>query len=60
MPHLKVNSFDTNTIDTLLQEDNILKFHATSLTSNDEIIGVELEDEEFLLQIKPDRVSSSN
>jgi len=58
MPHLKVTPFDTNTIDTLLTEDNILKFRAISLTSDDEIIGIELKDEEFLLQIKPNEKST--
>ena len=54
MPHLKVTSFDTNMIDAVLTKNNIFTFRATSLTSNDEILGVELGGEEFLLQIKPD------
>jgi len=54
MPHLKVTPFDTSTIESVLQQSNILTFRATSLTSDDEILGVELGGEEFLLQIKPD------
>ena len=54
MPHLKVTSFDTQTIDNAIPQSDILTFRATSLTSDDEILGVELGGEEFLLQIKPD------
>ena len=53
MPHLKVTSFDTSTIDEKIAKSTIFTFRATSLTSNDEIIGVEHGGEEFLLQIKP-------
>jgi len=54
MPHLKVTSFDTQAIDNVLPQSDILTFRATSLTSDDEILGIELGGEEFLLQIKPD------
>ena len=54
MPHLKVTSFDTQMIDNAIPQSDILTFRATSLTSDDEILGVELGGEEFLLQIKPD------
>jgi tRNA (guanine-N7-)-methyltransferase len=54
MPHLKVTPFDTSTIDDKLLKSNIFTFRATSLTSDDEIVGVEYGEEEFLLQIKPD------
>ena len=54
MPHLKVTSFDTQAIDNAIPQSDILTFRATSLTSDDEILGVELGGEEFLLQIKPD------
>ena len=54
MPHLKVTSFDTQTIDNVIPQSDILTFRATSLSSDDEILGVELGGEEFLLQIKPD------
>ena len=53
MPHLKVTPFDTRTIENALQQSDILTFRATSLTSDDEILGVALAGEEFLLQIKP-------
>jgi tRNA (guanine-N7-)-methyltransferase len=55
MPHLKVTPFDTNCIDTALAKSNIMTFRAVSEISDDEIIGVELGGEEFLLQIKPDK-----
>jgi len=54
MPHLKVTPFDTATIDKKIAQSTMFTFRATSLTSNDEIIGVEHGGEEFLLQIKPD------
>jgi tRNA (guanine-N7-)-methyltransferase len=54
MPHLKVTPFDTSTIDEKIAQSTIFTFRATSLTSDDEIIGVEYGGEEFLLQIKPD------
>ena len=54
MPHLKVTPFDTSTIDNKLSKSDIFTFRAISLTSDDEIIGVEYGGEEFLLQIKPD------
>ena len=53
MPHLKVTPFDTSTIEDALPQSNIMTFRATSLTSDDEILGVALNGEEFLLQIKP-------
>ncbi len=54
MPHLKVTPFDTSLIDEKLAKSNIFTFRATSLNSDDEIIGVSYGGEEFLLQIKPD------
>ncbi len=53
MPHLKVTPFDSNIINNLLDQENILKFYLSSLTSDDKIIGVELGGEEFLIQVKP-------
>jgi len=55
MPHLKVTPFDTATIDEKIAQSTMFTFRATSLTSDDEIIGVENGGEEFLLQIKPDK-----
>jgi tRNA (guanine-N7-)-methyltransferase len=54
MPHLKVTPFDTSAIDNKLSKSNVFTFRAISLTSDDEIVGVEYGGEEFLLQIKPD------
>ncbi len=54
MPHLKVTPFDTSSIDEKIAKSTMFTFRATSLTSDDEIIGVEHGGEEFLLQIKPD------
>ena len=54
MPHLKVSPFDTSDIEPLLAESDLMTFRAASLTSSDEVLGVELGGEEFLIQIKPD------
>jgi len=54
MPHLKVTLFDTSLIEEKLAKSTLFTFRATSLNSDDEIIGVECGGEEFLLQIKPD------
>ena len=54
MPHLKVSPFDSNRVVQALKQSKIMTLHAKSLTSSDEIIGVENVGEEFLLQIKPD------
>jgi tRNA (guanine-N7-)-methyltransferase len=53
MPHIKVASFDTSIIDRVITQQNIIKFHAKSATSSDEVVGIEYDDSEFLLQIKP-------
>ena len=54
MPHLKVSPFDTSDIETQIAQSDLMTFRAKSLTSRDEIIGIELGGEEFLIQIKPD------
>ena len=54
MPHLKVTPFDTASINEKIATSKVMTFRATSLTSDDEVIGVELGGEEFLIQIKPD------
>jgi tRNA (guanine-N7-)-methyltransferase len=54
MPHLKVTPFDTSTIDEKIAKSTIFTFRATSLNSEDEMIGIKYGGEEFLLQIKPD------
>ena len=54
MPHIKVASFDTSIIDKhTSQDDSIIRFRAKSISSNDEVIGIEYANKEFLLQIKP-------
>ena len=54
MPHLKVTPFDTKVVSESLAQSKMMVLHAKSLTSSDEVIGVEHEGEEFLLQIKTD------
>ena len=54
MPHLKVRPFDSSHVVELLPESEIMTLHAKSLSSSDEVIGIEHKGEEFLLQIKPD------
>ncbi len=54
MPHLKVKPFDSTVIAQALDKSGMMTLQAKSLTSDDELIGVEHEGEEFLLQLKPD------
>ena len=54
MPHLKVTPFDTSSINEKISTSKVMTFRATSLSSDDEVIGVELGGEEFLIQVKPD------
>ena len=54
MPHLKVKPFDHTVVDAVLEQSQIMTLHAKSLSSSDEVIGVEQGGEEFLLQLKPD------
>ena len=54
MPHLKVKPFDSSDIASGVAKSPMMTLHAKSLTSTDEIIGVEHGGEEFLLQLKPD------
>jgi len=53
MPHLKVSPFETKEVDVLKESSKLIRFRAMALNSEDEIIGIEYGDEEFLLQIKP-------
>ena len=53
MPHIKVAIFDTNIIEKKISKESIIRFRAKSLTSSDEVIGIEYDNSEFLLQIKP-------
>jgi len=54
MPHLKVKPFDSTVIVQSLSQSKMMTLQAKSLSSDDELIGVEHEGEEFLLQLKPD------
>jgi len=54
MPHLKVTPFDSTVIKEKIAQSKVMTLQAKSLTSNDEIIGIEHGSEEFLLQLKPD------
>jgi len=58
MPHLKVSPFDSSDIENHLAQSDLMTFRATSLTSSDEVIGIELGGEEFLIQIKPDTAAT--
>ncbi len=54
MPHIKVKPFDTEIIDALLPQSKHLTFRAKPISGNDELLGVSLGGEEFLLHLKPD------
>jgi tRNA (guanine-N7-)-methyltransferase len=54
MPHLKITAFDSSSIAKKIETSQLMTFQAKSLTSDDEIIGIEHGGEEFLLQLKPD------
>jgi len=54
MPHLKVTPFESKIVSQSLVKSKVMTFKAKSLTSDDEIIGIEYGGEEFLLQLKPD------
>jgi len=54
MPHLKVTPFDSKIVLQSLAKSKIMTFKAKSLSSDDEVIGIEHNEEEFLLQLKPD------
>lgn len=52
MPHLKVSKFDTTIIKELISSSEVMRFVAKAHSSDDIIIGVYHQDEEFLLQLK--------
>ena len=58
MPHLKVSPFDTTLIDQHFAQEEIVTFRATTPNGSDELLGVVVEGEEFLLQIKPSEEST--
>jgi len=54
MPHLKVKPFDTSIIHDKVKQSGMMTSSSTSMTSSDMLIGIEHENEEFLLQLKQD------
>jgi len=54
MPHLKVTPFDSSIVKEKLASSQTMTCFAQALSTDDMLIGVEHEDEEFLLQLKPD------
>jgi len=58
MPHLKVTPFNSKHIAKKLETSTVMTLQAKSLTSDDELIGIEHGGEEFLLQLKPDTKAS--
>ncbi len=54
MPHLKVKPFDSSIIATKIDESTIMTHVSKALNSDDILIGIEHEGEEFLLQLKAD------
>ncbi len=57
MPHLKVSIFDTSIIKKRVATSDIMTFVASSYSSDDMIIGVYHQNEEFILQLKPSKNS---
>jgi len=53
MPHIKVKPFETAIVEEKIPQSSLLRFRATALNRSDELWGVEVEGEEFLLQVKP-------
>jgi tRNA (guanine-N7-)-methyltransferase len=54
MPHIKIKSLDTKSLDTIVDKSSIIKFRADAQNGGDYLFGVELDNEEFLLQLKRD------
>ncbi|MFT7823541.1 MAG: tRNA (guanosine(46)-N7)-methyltransferase TrmB [Sulfurimonas sp.] len=54
MPHLKIKPFDTSKVKEHIAKSDLMTFQAAALGNIDEVWGVELGGEEFLLQYKPD------
>ncbi len=52
MPHIKVKPFDPTIVDARIPQSDLLTFRAKALNRGDELWGVQLEDKEFLLQVK--------
>lgn len=54
MPHLKIKPFDTSKVKEYIAESDLITFQAIAIGNTDEVWGIELDGEEFLLQYKPD------
>ncbi len=52
MPHIKVKPFNSAIVEEKIPRSSLLTFRATAVNRGDEIWGVQLEDKEFLLQVK--------
>jgi len=53
MPHLKVKKFDTAILDELISNSDMFLFKAKHKSKENELLGVRVEGEEFILEIKP-------
>ena len=51
MPHLKVTPFDSTVVKEKIAQSKVMTLQAKSLTSNDEIIGIEHGGEEFYFSL---------
>ena len=54
MPHVKVAPFDTQSLLSLPQKSQSVTFVAKGLKGEDWLLGVDFEEEHFLLQVKPE------
>ncbi len=52
MPHITVLPFDTTKLSTAKLKNSHFLFHGKDVTSDNEIVGVEVKNEQFLLHIK--------
>jgi len=52
MPHLKVKKFDTGLLDGLISSSPMFLFKANHKSKDDELLGVNIDGEEFVLEIK--------
>ena len=53
MPHLKVKKFDTAVLDELISSNPMFTFKAKHNFKENELLGVNVDGEEFILEIKP-------
>ncbi len=52
MPHIKVKPFEHSIVDKAIPKSELLTFRAKALNRGDELWGIVLDNEEFLLQVK--------